>query len=62
MTAVSVAKSPKLVSTRLDGDVAIVRLERPQKRNALLRSLQTDDHGIGNVKTSWATWRNNDVI
>ena len=35
MTAVSVAKAPKPVSTRVEGDIAIIRLERPEKRNAL---------------------------
>src|SRR5579862_8936048 len=35
MTAVSVAKPPSPVSIRIDGEVAIVRLDRPAKRNAL---------------------------
>ena len=35
MTLAPLAKAPKPVSTRIDGEIAIVRLERPQKRNAL---------------------------
>jgi enoyl-CoA hydratase/carnithine racemase len=35
LTAVSVAKAPRLVSTRVEDGVATVRLERPEKRNAL---------------------------
>ncbi|HLW91337.1 MAG TPA: crotonase/enoyl-CoA hydratase family protein [Roseiarcus sp.] len=35
MTAVSVAKSPPPVSIKIDGEIAIIRLDRPAKRNAL---------------------------
>jgi enoyl-CoA hydratase/carnithine racemase len=35
VTTASTSKEPPLVSTTVDGDVALVRLERPEKRNAL---------------------------
>jgi (methylthio)acryloyl-CoA hydratase len=35
MTAARLVKAPGPVSTRIEGDIAIVRLERPEKRNAL---------------------------
>ena len=35
MTAVSAAEAPGPISTRIEGEVAIVRLERAHKRNAL---------------------------
>ena len=35
MSAVPFAEAPAPVSIRIDGDIAIVRLERPEKRNAL---------------------------
>jgi enoyl-CoA hydratase/carnithine racemase len=49
MTAGSVATAPKLVSTRVEGDVAIVRLERPEKRNAL------NDEAILALETTFRT-------
>jgi len=35
VTAARLAKAPGTVSTRIERDIAIVRLERPEKRNAL---------------------------
>src|SRR5579883_1354001 len=35
MTVSSPVKAPELVSTRIEGEIAILRLERPEKRNAL---------------------------